>query len=316
MPRPRFIPAEHSAFAGLPVQMVSVGAGDQQIAVYVSGRLSSDRLPVICVPGYQRNMSDFTEFVVYLQRAMGADWPVVLLDLRGRGRSSDRLVKTDYASPNDAHDLSVVANALGNEAGIFLGQGYGGQVIMALAVERPSVIAGAVLIDAGPVSDPHGLVRLHRNLSQVEGLRGPGVRSMFRRMLSASYPGASEPRIDQLATRTHFLAKGGLARALFDAHLITMLEGFEQDDVLVAQWPMFSALANVPLLMLRTQLTDQLRREVFDEMLRRRRDAQGLMIAGQGSPALLDHPDEVGAIATFVKAVTAARFATAAAGVA
>jgi hypothetical protein len=164
-----------------------------------------------------------------------------------------------------------------------------------------------VLVDAGPVSDPRGLVRLHRNLSQVEGMKGQGIRSMFRQMLSVSYPELPEPRIDQLAARTHFLDQRQRARALFDPHLITMLEGFEQDDVLVAQWPLFATLATLPLLIFRTQLTDLLRREVFDEMLRRRDDAQGLMIAGQGSPALLDHPDEAAAIAAFVKAINAAR---------
>jgi pimeloyl-ACP methyl ester carboxylesterase len=316
MAKQRIVPADHPAFAGLPVRMITADSGDQQIAVHVAGRLTSDRLPVVCVPGYQRNMSDFTEFVGYCQRAMGEDWPVVLLDLRGRGRSSDRTSKADYISPNDARDLSIVANALGIEAAVFIGQGYGGQVVMALGTERPSLIAGAVLVDAGPVSDPRGLVRLHRNLSQVEGMKGSGIRSMFRQMLSVSYPELPEARIDQLSARTHYLDKRERARALFDPHLITMLEEFEQDDVLVAQWPLFATLDNLPLLMFRTQLTDQLRREVFDEMLRRRDNAQGLMIAGQGSPALLDHPDETAAIAVFVKAINAARLAPATASAA
>jgi pimeloyl-ACP methyl ester carboxylesterase len=308
MAKSRAVPDDHAAFAALPIQMVTIGSGDQRIAVHVAGRLASNRVPVVCVPSYQRNMSDFADFIGYFASAADADWPVVLLDLRGRGRSSDRRIKADYASPNDAHDLVVIARALGIETAVFLGQGYGGQVVMALAAERPSLVAGAVLIDAGPLSDPRGLVRLHRNMALVEGMQGPGLRSMFRQMLAVSYPGAAESRLDALAARTHYFDKRHRARALFDPHLITLLAGFEQDDALVAQWPLFNALADQPLLLMKTQLTDQLRRDTFDEMLRRRPDATGLMIADQGSPALLDHRDEVGAIATFVGEVNEGLF--------
>ena len=55
------------------------------------------------------------------------------------------------------------------------------------------------------------------------------------------------------------------------------------------------------LMLLRTQLTDQLRRETFDEMARRRPDAVALLIAGQGSPALFDQHEEIQAVARFVE---------------
>jgi hypothetical protein len=90
-------------------------------------------------------------------------------------------------------------------------------------------------------------------------------------------------------------------KTLFDTHLIKMLDAFEHDDVLVAQWPLFHALDHVPLMVMRTQLTDQLRREAFEEMLRRRRDAEGYIIEGQASPALLSTDDDVEPIAEFVR---------------
>jgi len=54
-------------------------------------------------------------------------------------------------------------------------------------------------------------------------------------------------------------------------------------------------------MMMRTQLTEQLRRETFEEMMRRRRDADGYIIEGQGSPALLNTPDDVEPIAEFAR---------------
>jgi hypothetical protein len=124
---------------------------------------------------------------------------------------------------------------------------------------------------------------------------------MFRRMLGAGYPGIPDAALDKLAARTHYLDKRGRVRALFDAHLIKMLEAFDHDDVLVAQWPLFHALDRMPLMLMRTQLTDQLRRETFEEMLRRRRDAEGYIIEGQTSPALLRTDDDVAPITEFMR---------------
>jgi pimeloyl-ACP methyl ester carboxylesterase len=298
----RVIPPDHSGFANLPVVQLAVGAAGEQMAVHVSGRLKIGSAPLVCVSGYHRNMSDFADFLGLFKRAYGQDWPVVLVDLKGRGRSSDRVNKSGYASPVDANDLSQLCSGLGIESAIFLGQGYGGQVVMALAAQRPTLIAGTVLIDAGPVSDPRGLVRLRNNLSDLEGLRSAaGLRAMFRRMLGAGYPGIPDATLDVLAARTHYLDKRGRVRPLFDPHLVKMLEAFDHDDVLVAQWPLFHALDQMPLMLMRTQLTDQLRRETFEEMLRRRRDAEGYVIEGQASPALLRTDDDVTPIAEFMR---------------
>jgi len=302
MPARRKVPADHAAFDGLPVTMVTLGRAQAQAAVYVAGRLSRTRVPLICVAGYHRNMSDFADFLPIFAHLNGADWPVVLIDLQGRGRSSDRPVKQTYGSPSDARDLSSVATALGIESAVFLGQGYGGQVVMALAAQRPGLIAGAVLIDAGPVTDTRGIVRLRNNLAYIESLRGARqVLAGCKRMLASDHPGASDGQLERLALRTHYFDRRGRARPLFDAYLVKALQDFSLDDVLVAQWPLFDALKFAPLLLMRTQLTDQLRRETFEEMARRRAEAPAVTIMGQGSPALLDETDEVSMIAQFVR---------------
>ena len=299
--RRRTVPSDLSTFAALPVRRIAVGPTDESLAVHVAGRLARGRPPVVCVPGYQRNMSDFSEFANHFHRQFGVDWPVVLIDFKGRGRSSDRQDKSLYVSTVDAMDLAQVCAALGIQGAVFLGQSYGGQVLMALAAQQPTLMLGTILIDAGPVSDPRGLVRLRNNLRDLDGTRSPaGLRSMLRRMLQADYPAATEGLLDVLAGRTHYL-EGKRVHPLFDPHLLKMLDSFEHDDVLVAQWPLFEALAHAPLMMMRTQLTEHLRRETFEEMMRRRRDAEGFIIEGQGSPALLNTQDDVEPIADFVR---------------
>ncbi|HEV7346345.1 MAG TPA: alpha/beta hydrolase [Devosia sp.] len=295
----RTTPADHPAFKPLPVAQVTLAAG-LSAAVHVAGTLSKRRLPVVCIPGYQRNMSDFTEFVAYFRRR-GGDWPVVLLDLPGRGRSDDRTKSGDYSSIADAHDVASVMTALGIGHAVVLGQGHGGQVAMALAAHHPLLIAGTVLLDAGPVTDSRGIVRLRNNMAHVESLRGAKhVTAGFRRILGGDYPELPDGRLDELIGRSHVIDKRGRARPLFDPRLIQALASINYDDVLLAQWPLFDALTCAPLMLLRTQLTDQLRRETYDEMVRRRPDAVALTIAGQGSPALFDQHEELEAVIEFI----------------
>lgn len=300
MARPRTVPTDHAAFAALPVRHVTLGPR-LRAAVHVAGEFSGRRVPVVCIAGYQRNMSDFTDFAAFFRRVSGGDWPVVLLDLPGRGRSDDRAATGDYSSLADARDVASIMAALGIGRAVVLGQGHGGQVAMALAASHPLTIAGTVLLDAGPVTDSRGIVRLRSNLAHVEALRGAKVVSAgFRRMLGGDYPGLPDDRLDALMGRSHVIDRRGRARALYDPRLIDAISSISFDDVLAAQWPLFDALTCAPLMLLRTQLTDQLRRETYDEMVRRRPDAVALTIAGQGSPALFDQREEIEAVADFV----------------
>jgi len=303
MPRPRVVPADHAAFAGLPITPICLAEGITA-AVHIVGTLSSNRLPVVCIPGYQRNMSDFAAFAGYFSHV--GDGPVVLLDLPGRGRADNRRRAEDYNTLTDARDVAAILMALGIAEAVVLGQGQGGQVAMALAAAHPLLVAGTVLLDAGPVTDPRGIVRLRNNLAHIEGLRGSKpVTAGFRRILSGDYPGLPDEQLDALVGRSHFLDKGGRAKPLYDPRLIEALAEINFDDVLMAPWPLFDALSGAPLLLLRTQLTDQLRRETFDEMIRRRPDALALTIAGQGSPALFDQREEIAAVAAFVARASA-----------
>lgn len=300
----REIPAQHPPFLTLPVQMITVDGGGDRVAVHISGSLAPGKVPLICLAGYQRNMADFAAFLPIFRNLAGSDWPVVLIDLRGRGRSSDRADATDYASPNDALDVAAVATALGIETALMLGQGYGGQVIMLLAVERPRLIAGTILIDAGPINDPRGLVRLRTNLQELATLRGEAAfRRVSRQILAIDYPDAHQRTLDAQALNSHFVGAKGAVVPLFDRRLIALLDPFELDDVLIAQWPLFRALGHAPMLLMRSQYTEQLRRATFEEMLRLRRDVEGYELEAQGSPALLDAPDDVRPIAEFVKSV-------------
>ncbi|MBN9335167.1 alpha/beta hydrolase [Devosia sp.] len=297
----RAVPADHKPFAAFPVELIATRDASVRAAVHVTEPLTRGKRPLVCIAGLQRNMSDFTDFVAYFRRLGGGNWPVILIDLPGRGRADDRRQAADYNSLTDARDVADILAALGVGPAIVLGQGHGGQVAMALAAAHPLLVAGTILLDAGPMVDSRGIVRLRNNLKHIDALRGAKrVAAGLRRMLAGDYPELSEEALDGLAERSHLIDKRGRARPLFDEKLLAPLETISFDDVLTPQWQLFDALNGIPLMILRTQLTDQLRRETYEEMVRRRPDALALTIAGQGSPALFDQHEEIEAVADFV----------------
>jgi len=301
-------PADYPPFAALPVRHISGGDAVRRLAVHVSGRFTVNQPPVICVPGFSRNMSDFTDFIRHYRATASIDWPIVLVDLIGRGRSSYLRSPDAYSAVTSAHDLSTIARALGISSAVFVGQGHGGQAVMALAAQHPALIAGAVLINAGPTTNPRGLVRLRANLEHVEGMRGDEqIRQVMRQILSADYPGLPGETLDALAARSHFIDKTGRARGLFDPALLKFLDRFSHDDEFVPQWHLFDALASMPLMLVRSQLTDRLDMDTFNGMIARRPDAMVDRFIGEGSPALLNNEGEVGSIADFVMQVGGSR---------
>ena len=294
-------------FSDLPVTSVQWGRGGTSVAVHCHGTLDESTIPVVCLPGYIRNMSDFASLAPALNRLPETGFCFILLDLPGRGRSNHLPGATPYSSPADARAVIEVCDALDIPRAVIMGEGHGGQVGMLVALERPGLVGGTVLIDAGPVTDPRSLVRARNNHRHISGLKSrTAARTALHKILSADYPGEPEANLDALAARLYSTDAKGRLVPLFDPRLIAQLEQFDFDDALEPQWPLFDCLVHAPLMLVRTQLSDQLRRSTFEEMVRRRPDAATLTISGQGSPALLDGSEERDAIAAFLRDVCAA----------
>lgn len=294
-------PVDHPPFAKLPVRYVSRHMGGHQIAYHMSGRFALDRAPIICLAGFHRNMSDYADFLAYYREEASPDWPVLLVDLAGRGRSSHLGNPDAYSSLSDAHDIVSLARALGIPKAIFVGQGHGGQVIMALGAVHPGLIEGAILIDAAPTPNPAGIVRLRSNLEQIASTRRQAHAQMIiRQMLAVDYPGRTPEELDRLSARTHYYDAKGQIRGLFDPALVRFLEQVSLDDEFVPQWAMFDGLNDKPLMLARTQITDQVTIEMFHTMSDRRPDAITETFAGSGSPALLNDDAEAGLVVDFV----------------
>ena len=293
---------DYHRFAGIEVKKASVGNDGEKIACHVSGRLDDRRAPLVCLADYYRNMADFAGFINRFRIVCDIDWPIVLIDLAGRGRSDDRRHVSRYTTANDAVDVMNIATMLGIEKAVFLGQGHGGRVIMSLGGINSNLICASILIDSAPLLFAPGLVRLRDNLSTLTELKNPGhFLIAAKKIFALSHPNASDEQVVQIVEAAFFRSRSGRYLPIFDQALIAKLAGIEISDVFEAQWPLFATLNNAPMMLMRTRLSDQLEKSTFEHMGNLRSDAVQLVIENQGSPALLTDDDEVGAIADFVR---------------
>ncbi len=91
------------------------------------------------------------------------------LDYRGRGLSDRDPNWQNYALPVELNDLLAVTTVLGLERAVFLGTSRGGLLTMLTTAARPTLIAGAILNDIGPVIDGAGLARIKSYLGRLPG---------------------------------------------------------------------------------------------------------------------------------------------------
>ena len=104
---------------------------------------------VLAVPGLSANLRGFD----FLAERLAPSWRFVALDLRGRGRSEATPPGT-YGWPSHARDVVGVADALGADGFVVIGQSMGAAVAMQVAAQSPARLRAAVLIDACGRPDP------------------------------------------------------------------------------------------------------------------------------------------------------------------
>jgi pimeloyl-ACP methyl ester carboxylesterase len=133
-----------------------------------SGRLhAEERGPageplVLAIPGLSANLRGFD----FLAERLAAHRRIVSLDLRGRGHSDVSLPGT-YGWASHARDVIGVADALGVDDFVVLGQSMGAFVAMEVARQAPGRLRGAVLIDACGLPDPETIAPIRAAVERL-----------------------------------------------------------------------------------------------------------------------------------------------------
>lgn len=250
----------------------------------------ADRPPVICIPGLTRNARDFAA----LAERLAGSWRVICVDLRGRGDSAYAKFPMSYAPLQYRHDLDDLLRTLEVERCVMIGSSLGGLLIMMTALARPGLLAGAVLNDVGPEIEAVGIERIRRYVGRSSSWPSwVHAARAARDLHGEAHPDFDLVRWIALAKRLNRLTPQGRIVPDYDLRIAEpMRHPAEPLDL----WPAMEALRDVPVAILRGELSDILAERTATRM-------QGMLnlgtlttVRGTGHPPELDEPEALAAI--------------------
>jgi pimeloyl-ACP methyl ester carboxylesterase len=258
-------------------------------------------LPVVCLPGLARTAGDFHALAVALAMDALAPRRVVAFDYRGRGESDRDANPEKYALAVELADVRAMLTAFGISQAIFIGTSRGGILTMLLAAAQPTVIAGAVLNDIGPVIEPQGLLRIKGYVGKLPRPRTFDEGALIlKRLFDVQFPNLTEADWNN-AARLTWTEDSGQLRLSYDPQLSRTLAKFDLDQEIPPLWAQFDALAAMPLMIIRGGLSDLLSASTVAAMQARRNATEIIEVPDQGHPPLLSSPDMIRRIGNFCR---------------
>jgi pimeloyl-ACP methyl ester carboxylesterase len=257
-------------------------------------------MPVVCLPGLARTGADFEVLAMALAGDRKRPRYVVTMDYRGRGLSDYDRNPFNYNFAIELADVQAVLTALDIGPAVFVGTSRGGILSMLLASARPTVIAGVVLNDIGPVIEVQGLARIK---SYVGNLPEPKSFSdgakILRRVFAAQFPKLSDDDWDAFSRRA-FKEQDGRLRPTYDVRIARTLQGIDLGRPFPSLWVEFDALAGVPAMVIRGANSDLLSPATVAAMRARRPDLDAIEVPDQGHAPVLVEPETIAHIGLFI----------------
>jgi pimeloyl-ACP methyl ester carboxylesterase len=249
-------------------------------------------LPLLCLPGLTRSMTDFDYLVPHLPPLR-----LIRMDYRGRGESNWTGAAT-YTVEQEGKDALALLDHLGVEEVAILGTSRGGLIGMVLGAVARGRVMGLCLNDVGPEIGREGLVRIFDYVG-----RNPAGKTYagFADRLSRT-PGFAGVPMSRWLEEAHKLAvetPDGLRTRYDPALRDAFLAAF--DGPPVDLWPLFDALAGLPLALIRGANSDLLTAETAARMRARRPDMAYAEVPDRAHIPFLDEPEAVALIHSFLK---------------
>jgi pimeloyl-ACP methyl ester carboxylesterase len=248
---------------------------------------------VLCLPGLVRNSRDFHRTAARLSPRHYVLCP----DYRGRGRSAYDPNPMNYVAQVHVMDILHLLAAEGVHRVAVIGTSFGGLLGTALGVAAPSMLAGLVMNDVGPVIQDDGKGRIYERVSRDSPQPDWDTATReFKRM----FPGLRFP--DEQVWRdavegTWQPGEDGMLRHDWDMHIADpLMKHAPMPDL----WAFFRSLRPFPVLAIRAANSDVLSAETFARMAAAHPGLAQVEVPDTGhAPSLLE-PECVAAIDRFV----------------
>ncbi|GKY89336.1 alpha/beta fold hydrolase [Sinisalibacter aestuarii] len=258
-------------------------------------RDEGEGLPLIALAGLTRNSTDFSFLAPHLGGVR-----LIRPDYRGRGLS-DRAAWASYNAGQEARDVLALMDHLGLARAAILGTSRGGLIAMGLAATAHERLMGVCLNDIGPVIEPEGLASIEAYLGRAPAATSYEEAARARAKTAVGFANVPESRWLAEVKILFDQTESGLALtydpALRDAFLAAGPD-------LPPLWPLFDALAGLPLALIHGAGSDILSQATADEMRRRRPDLRYARLADRGHVPWLDEPEALAVIRGWIGDMT------------
>jgi len=256
---------------------------------------SADKPPLLCLPGLTRNARDFADFA----ERYSPRFRVIAVDFRGRGLSDYDPVPARYLPPTYAHDVIALLDQLELPQAIFVGTSLGGLVTMLMAVMAPQRIAAAILNDVGPEIADGGVERIKSYVGKdVRFANWDEAASAIAANQSRAFEHYGHADWVKMAQRNCREENGEI---VFDYDMAIALPfATATSNTTFDMWPLFAALAQTPLLVVRGAKSDLLSDAALEKMQAAAPDMKSAIVAGVGHAPELSEPEAVVAIDAFL----------------
>ncbi|HVY15839.1 MAG TPA: alpha/beta hydrolase [Rhodopila sp.] len=269
-----------SAWDGLPLH-VRVWDGDPSLP------------PLLCLPGLVRTGGDFEAVVPAIARGRRA----VTLDYVGRGDSGWTRDVARCSPEACLRDVMDVCAALHIHRAVAIGTSFGGLLAMGLAAASPSLLRAAVLNDIGPGIGTEGasfvrdFVGFDPALDSLEAC----VTMLRARLPPLSLDSDADWR--RMAELTYRRGDDGRYHPLWDIRLADTLDAASRN-----LWPLWGALAHVPVLLVRGGVSNILLPDTVERMRSERPDMRLVTLPDIGHAPILTEAPALAAVQSFLEA--------------
>jgi pimeloyl-ACP methyl ester carboxylesterase len=271
-----------------------------KLHVRTYGERSASGVPVVCLPGLTRTVADFDGLASALVRDPTRSHRVIAIDSRGRGQSAYDRDPRNYMLDVELGDVVTVLTALSIGPAVIVGSSRGGLLAMKLGVAHPTLIAGVVLNDIGPVIEPKGIARLKSYVGRLPQPRSfEEGADILRRLFGVQFPKFTMDHWLADAKRT-WQTKGGALTPTYDIRLARTLSDVDIERPLPALWNEFDTLARVPVLVIRGANSDILAAATVTGMHTHHPGLKSIEVADQGHVPLLDGNDLLPDVMRFI----------------
>ncbi|QDP20002.1 alpha/beta fold hydrolase [Sphingomonas xanthus] len=261
-----------------------------------------DKPPILCIPGLTRNARDFEP----VARQCAGDWRVICVDLRGRGESQYDPDPSRYTPHYYVADILKLLDQEGIADAVFIGTSLGGICTMLLASTDAERIAGAMLVDIGPVVDSKGLDRIATYVGQdVRYADLDDAAAKLADRNRAKFPHWTSQDWRTFASRVCHQTDDGV-RFQYDMRIAANFRAATEGPQ-AELWHLYCALAGRPVTILRGENSDLLSVEVAEKMVAALPgDAELAVVPVTGHTPNLEEPQSRAALERLLDRVIAA----------